>query len=131
MSAFVLGREYSLQLPNSYVEIDRDEMEYVDGGGVSLAMSVSYLNKDTCLNKADILIRSYQVRGMTKYQIAKEIYAHAVIYYASPALLLSLSPIVGAPLLNYLRSHANPIDIADGGDSESRETIYNAIWNTF
>ena len=32
MSAFVLQREYSLQLPNNYVEIDRDEMEYVDGG---------------------------------------------------------------------------------------------------
>lgn len=32
MSAFVLRREYALQLPNSYVEIDRDEMEYVDGG---------------------------------------------------------------------------------------------------
>ena len=32
MSAFVLNREYALQLPNNYVEIDRDEMEYVDGG---------------------------------------------------------------------------------------------------
>lgn len=44
-------------------------MEYVDGGGVSLPMSSSYLNKDTCLSKADILIRTYQVRLMTKYQI--------------------------------------------------------------
>ena len=33
MSAFVLSREYELQLPTSYVDIDRDEMEYVDGGG--------------------------------------------------------------------------------------------------
>ena len=33
MSTFVLKREYALQLPNNYVEIDRDEMEYVDGGG--------------------------------------------------------------------------------------------------
>ena len=32
MSTFVLKREYNLQLPNNYVEIDRDEMEYVDGG---------------------------------------------------------------------------------------------------
>ena len=32
MSTFVLKREYALQLPNNYVEIDRDEMEYVDGG---------------------------------------------------------------------------------------------------
>ena len=32
MSTFVLKKEYALQLPNSYVDIDRDEMEYVDGG---------------------------------------------------------------------------------------------------
>jgi|CZCA01.1.fsa_nt_gi hypothetical protein len=32
MSAFVLKREYALQLPTSYVDVDRDEMEYVDGG---------------------------------------------------------------------------------------------------
>lgn len=30
---FPLKRGYALQLPNSYVEIDRDEMEYVDGAG--------------------------------------------------------------------------------------------------
>ncbi|VYU29763.1 Uncharacterised protein [Clostridium tertium] len=32
MSIFVLKRGYALQLPNSYVEIDCDEMEYVDDG---------------------------------------------------------------------------------------------------
>lgn len=32
MSAFVLNRNYELQLPNSYVDVDREEMEYIDGG---------------------------------------------------------------------------------------------------
>ena len=32
MSTFVLKRGYELQLPTSFVDIDRDEMEYVDGG---------------------------------------------------------------------------------------------------
>lgn len=32
MSAFVLNRGYDLQLPDSYAEIDREEMEYIDGG---------------------------------------------------------------------------------------------------
>ena len=32
MSTFVLKREYALAMPSSYVDIDRDEMEYVDGG---------------------------------------------------------------------------------------------------
>ena len=35
MSAFVLKREYALSMPSSYVDIDRDEMEYVDGGSWS------------------------------------------------------------------------------------------------
>ena len=58
MSTFVLKREYALQLPNSYVDIDRDEMEYIDGGyaawqkalvataivaaGVGLVVALSY-----------------------------------------------------------------------------------------
>ena len=33
MSSYALNRNYNLQLPNSFVEIDREEMEYVDGGG--------------------------------------------------------------------------------------------------
>ncbi|ADL50514.1 hypothetical protein [Clostridium cellulovorans] len=32
MSAFVLNRNYELQLPNSYADVDSDEMEYIDGG---------------------------------------------------------------------------------------------------
>lgn len=32
MSTFVLKKEYALQLPSSYVDIDREEMEYIDGG---------------------------------------------------------------------------------------------------
>lgn len=33
MSTFVLKREYALQMPTSYVDIERAEMEYVEGGG--------------------------------------------------------------------------------------------------
>ncbi|MNM73878.1 hypothetical protein D3C81_856230 [compost metagenome] len=32
MSTFVLRREYALQMPINYVEVNNDEMEYVDGG---------------------------------------------------------------------------------------------------
>ena len=32
MSAFVLNRKYELALPTSYVDVDNEEMEYVDGG---------------------------------------------------------------------------------------------------
>lgn len=32
MGAFALQRKYELQLPSSFVDIDRDEMEYIEGG---------------------------------------------------------------------------------------------------
>ena len=32
MSAFVLNRNYELKLPNSFVDVDCNEMEYVEGG---------------------------------------------------------------------------------------------------
>jgi hypothetical protein len=35
MSAFVLERKYQLQLPSSFVDVDREEMEYVDGGALT------------------------------------------------------------------------------------------------
>lgn len=39
MSTFVLKREYVLQMPTNYVEIDGDEMEYVEGGFYYLTYS--------------------------------------------------------------------------------------------
>ena len=39
MSGFVLRREYALQLPNNYVDVDREEMEYVDGGDIYISNS--------------------------------------------------------------------------------------------
>ena len=32
MSTFVLKKEYALELPTIYVNIDNEEIEYVDGG---------------------------------------------------------------------------------------------------
>lgn len=43
MSTFVLKREYALQMPTSYVDIDRDEMEYVDGGVWNSVSNIGYL----------------------------------------------------------------------------------------
>lgn len=42
MSAFVLKKEYSLQLPSSYVDIDREEMEYIDGGAWNSVSNIGF-----------------------------------------------------------------------------------------
>lgn len=44
MSTFVLRREYALQMPTNYVDIDMDEMEYVDGGGVPNYVVSGFVN---------------------------------------------------------------------------------------
>ena len=53
MSTFVLRREYALQMPSSYVDIDRDEMEYVDGGEYSVS---TIRGTSNCLKKISGLL---------------------------------------------------------------------------
>ena len=36
MSAFVLNRNYELILPEGYVSVENEEMEYVDGGSITI-----------------------------------------------------------------------------------------------
>ena len=50
MSAIALNRNYELQLPNSYVDVDRDEMEYVDGGSAFTDWFFSVNNIGNILN---------------------------------------------------------------------------------
>ena len=58
MSSYALNRNYNLQLPNSFVEIDKEEMEYVDGG-VSVSKSWSgfqvTLSSGECADTAAVL----------------------------------------------------------------------------
>ena len=127
MSAFVLNRKYELALPTSYVNVDNEEMEYVEGGSCALPMKSEYLNKNNCLNIADILVRSYQVRNLSRYHIAQEIYAHALCYYGSPTLISALGVAIGTVTVAYLRSHAGVINIDDGPDKYA--WAYNIAWN--
>ena len=124
-------------MPSSYAAMDEEEMCYAEGGA-SLPVKKAYLNKATCTAVA----KSYTgLDGMGTSRIAKEIYAHAVMYYASPALLGTYAITVGSVLggvvgiaallgvLQYIRSHSNPIDL--GKDSSLRVNVYNAIWTLF
>lgn len=122
----------ALVMPSSYAVMNEEEMTYVEGG-VSLPMTKNYLNKSNC----EKVGKKYSTTtGLTQSRIAKEVYAHAVMYYASPvvlggyaALICPALPVALAPVLTclyWIRSHANPVDI--GGDSSFRVSVYNAIW---
>ena len=122
-----------LTMPSNYAVMADEEMTYVEGG-VSLPVKRSYLNKNTCMSVA---AKYTKKTGLGKSRIAKEIYAHAFMYYASPYALGGYAVVVGAATgwvgtlpaltaLKYIRSHANPIDL--GNDSKLRVAVFNAIW---
>lgn len=131
MSTLIFKKNFELSLPTNYAQIDNTEMEYVDGGSTSLRMSKDYLSKDTCRSTAYRLILTHSVHNMSQLEIAQEIYGHAVLYYASPSLINIIGPVISYPILNYIRTHGNPIDIADGGDTKKRKAAYTAIWTMF
>lgn len=92
MSTFVLKKEYELQLPSSYVDIDRKEIEYIDGGYrfdlsrdavafgadvgialVSFGVSSYKTIKSFLANKGKVSGTQLIVKIATKAGIAKEI----------------------------------------------------------
>ncbi|ADL51182.1 hypothetical protein [Clostridium cellulovorans] len=126
MSIFASKKNYKLQLPNNFVGVDEEEMEYVDGGSASIAVDESYLSKSTCSSLARGLVSSGRVTGMTQTEVAQEIFAHAMCYYGADSLK---DAGISGSVVDYLYNHANPIDIADGGDTWYRKAVFAAIWN--
>lgn len=51
---------------------------------------------------------------MDTRECAQEIYAHAWAYYHIP--------------IRWIRRHADPVDLKDGGDTRFRKLIYRMIW---
>lgn len=115
----------ALVMPSSYAVMSEDEMTYVDGGWVNLAMKKSYLNKNNCLAKANVLKACKMVTGMSKQAIAEEIFAHAILYYVSSSVKTFG---VSAVALAAIKKHAKEIYIEDGGDKWYRQGVYRALW---
>lgn len=121
-------------LPQNAALMQEDEMRYLEGGR-EIYVNKSHLNKSTCTK----LGKKYSKEvGLSTSRIAKEIYAHAKLYYASsvasivtPILpfLPGITKAVAVAGCTWIRSHANPINI--GGDNAIRVAIYNAIWARF
>ena len=115
-----------------------NEMEKVHGTRVSLPMDLKYRNKANCMNEAARLIDQHLVTGMTQQQIQEEIFGHAVAFYDGQALVNYIGThggVVGGmaatAAVAYLVSHANPIDIEDGGDTALRQAIFALIWSVW
>ncbi len=88
----------------------------------SIPVNTIYLSKDTCLAKARQILRDKAIDGMSEQQIAMEIYFHAAAYYT--CVFLEKFHL----RINYIKRKANPIDLADNGDTRFRRLIYKIIW---
>lgn len=88
----------------------------------SVIVEEKFLNKTICITHARMLVSSKKI-DMDIKDCAKEIYAHAVIYYSLQTLIK-----YHIPCPKYLIEHANPIDLTDGTDTKARTKIYNLIW---
>ena len=89
----------------------------------SVSAQNQYLSKAECMKKAEEIIREEYIVGMTDKEISKEIYFHAWAYHY--ATLLEKKNI---HILDKLKRHADPIDLADYGDTPFRKMIYNLFW---
>ncbi len=85
---------------------------------MSIPVRQEYLNKQACLREANRLKREGKIHGMSKRQIAREIYFHAVMFHYSDRTNRH----------GWWREHADPINLRDGGDTLLRRAAYAACW---
>ena len=79
---------------------------------VQLSVTEELLDRAVCISKA----RSVIADGvdMSLEECAEEIYAHTWFFYRLP--------------FKWVRSHADPIDLHDGGDTRFRKWVFRRIW---
>lgn len=85
---------------------------------MSIPVRQEYLNKQACLREANRLKREGKIHGMSKRQIAREIYFHAVMFHYCDRTNRH----------GWWREHADPINLRDGGDTLLRRAAYAACW---
>ncbi len=79
-------------MPKGYVSMDEDEMMYVDGG-FSTTVNRNMLDKNYCMAYAAV-VQNF-CGGLSQVRIAKEVYAHAKVYYAGISNLAWMAALCG------------------------------------
>jgi hypothetical protein len=124
----------ALVLPRGAVALSKEEMMYVEGG-LKLPINRGMLSKTHCTSLANSYKGSYG--SMSPSAVAKEIYAHAFLYYYGSPYVAAIGIVMslysnGDSLLaiaSDIRRKASWVDI--GYDSALRKAVYNIIWSVF
>ena len=90
---------------------------------VSLPYSDEYCFKKRCLETAEQILSDGRLDGMSKKEIAQEIFFHARAFS-----FCKKHEEKGWKIIRWVIERADPIDLADHGDTKSRKAIYSLFW---
>ena len=85
---------------------------------LTVSVRKEFLNKDICLVEARKIISEGKVINMNEHQLAREIYFHALAFFFCER----------TGLMNFIKKHADPIDIRDGGDYLLMRLVFAFFW---
>ena len=85
---------------------------------LSITVRKEYLDKDLCMVEARKILSEGKVRRMSELQLAREIYFHALAFFFCER----------TGLMNFIKKHADPIDICDGGDYLLMRLVFAFFW---
>ena len=77
-----------------------------------------FLNRESCLAEARRILAEKLLDGMTEEQIAREIYTHALAFYFCER----------TGLFPWIKKHADPVDLCDGGDRMIMKQAFDTAW---
>ena len=134
-------QETTLTMPKQFAALTAEEMTYTDGGqaGADIKTTRSMLKKSYCTSIAGNYVNSstYNPEKLGKTRIAKEIFAHAQLYFngvSAAAKAALASAFIGNPVglvaalavMTKLSKSGKAVNL--GGDSWYREVVYNVMW---
>ncbi len=85
---------------------------------LSIRVKKDFLNKESCINEARRILSEGLIRNMSELQLAREIYFHALAFHFCER----------TGMFRMVKKHADPIDLADGGDRLFMKIIFAASW---
>ena len=89
---------------------------------LSLPVERRLLQKQECLAEAQRILREEEIGHMSETQIAAELYFHAVLWHVCEYLKQYRIN------LRSLQAHADPIDLADYGDTPFHRFCFRLLW---
>ena len=88
---------------------------------MQIPMDKAFIYKENCMKKAKELYK-LETLNMSVTDIAKEIYAHAILFYKAN------NSRIKTMFHKYIIKHCETIDLEVGGDAKHRQVVYNMIW---